>query len=409
MKRWLFALAFVLLPHILWAQPIHGHPQKAAYMSASEYPNLSCQTHWAPGENPVVPPADAPTVDLATGKFGNSTISHAVHLDLKAPIYREVTGPITFAGTLMQFHFAGVSVIDPSRFELYRDIVWDETGTSTPPDLHGNPTGLTMHGFHITMDPTLPIGGHAAPAHGWFVAELQAMSFFDNGDSVITGNMPPFYSMLDPNADERSSYPLVDCRSYAASSRRPDHAWGITFTETGQYLPLAPISVPWTNIWSSAGYGGSNPEAASLDQRADLDLHSGNSGRVIYHLQRAGDIFEAVTIDPAVLGNGPHKVATIRTQPDGPEMVATLAVITITVDPNAPPVECCAVAPPPPVVTSTCQDPGATNIGGPLPCVFTPPPPPPAETFSLATTELSNLGRVRVCVAGVCVFVPILP
>jgi len=318
-----------------------------------------------------------------------------VHLDLKCPLYSEVSGPTSCQFAIKQFRIAGQTYVNPDYFYQYRDMVWDATGSTTPPLMVGDPGGLKVYTGHVTMDPAMPTPSPVL--HGWFVPHIFVSTFLDNGDSLQTRALLGFYSMRDPSAPEVSSYPLVSCRSEAHSSRRPEKAWGTTFAETGQFLPIVPISAPWDNVVSTARYGGINPEAATLDLRADLDLHMGVPGRVLFTTSHPGDLNEHITLEPAVLGPGTHKVAYVRTQPDAAEMVASLLVIDVTVGDAPPPV-------------STCTDPQALNVGGSLPCTFPPPPPPPPDVW----VTIASLGGVldvqkfgalevfRVCVGTKC-------
>jgi len=398
MRRFLFALTFVLLPHVLWAQPIHGHPQKAAYASPAEYPSIEPQCHWAPGEMPIAAdPTGLIVLDLAAGTLGNSTLAHTHFQLIKCPLYAELDGPVTCNFAVKLFHTTGRAYLVNEYQEGVRDIVWDATGTSTSPALIGDPMAIKVWTGHLTLDPTLPTRWHTL--RGWWSPLIKVGTFYDNGDQIDQRAFASFYSVLDPAAPDTGGMPMVGSHCAPFSARHPNDKWGDNLVDVYGYLPLAPIDAPWPNRVGTAGYGGQLFNA-TFEQRADIDLHNHNGGTLLKTITQTGNIDVDMVLDPGVLGTGTHKVAALRNQlsSEGNDAVNTLLTFDVTV----------GVAPPQP---TTCQDPTATNNGGPLPCVYLPPPPPPppSETFSLATVEMSNLGRVKVCLSGVCVFVPILP
>src|ERR1700738_3403257 len=147
------------------AQTIHDHPQLAAYASSDQWPTSSAQCHWTPSD-------------------ALAMIAHT-HVDVKFPLYAENTGvPFTVPFTLKLFHTSGQ--ISQLFGELIRDVVWDETGTSTQPLMVGDPMGLKQWTGRLTIDPSLgDIIFHPVP-HGWFDVRVAARTEFTNGDRTDT-------------------------------------------------------------------------------------------------------------------------------------------------------------------------------------------------------------------------------
>jgi hypothetical protein len=315
---------------------IHGHPQKTDYLSPAEWPKFSLQGHWQPSVTPELP-----------------TIGH-VHLEVTAPIYGEITEPVEFKFGVVLFKVAGVPVINPDHQILIRDIIWDATGSSTPPNMKGDPSGEVSWTGKATLDPTM-LSPSPVPKKGWFSPGFHVALFFDNKDQGDLLTFLPFFSMLDPNAPETPSFPLIGSHWSPHSSRHPDVAWGVNFVDTANYLPLLPINTVWNVRVGTAGYGARDLPSALFEQRVDLDLHHNIPGRLLDSLSAVGDINRDDVLDPTALGPGPHKMAFIRSQPSLPdenELAATLLVFQCPVG-DAPPVETVTV---PDVVGKSVQD-----------------------------------------------------
>lgn len=323
-----------------WAQTIHGHPQKAAYASPAEWPTFSTQCHWSPAN------------DMPGMQTGHT------HVDLQAPFYAELTGPVVVPFAIKLFHTDGVAFFDSS--EGIRDIVFDEPGP-----MLGDPMGLKVYTGHLTLDPTLRTRWFTL--HGGWGPIVAVTTLFSNGDFLSTRVLPSFYVTLDASADETPSGAFYSARCNPKSSRHPDVAWGDNLVETSQFLPIAPINQPWMNVFVTAGYGGNNLPPAVFEQRVDLDLHNGVPGTILKTIAQVGDINTAAVIDPAQIGSGSHKMAFFRNQvsPDGTEEVTTLLVIDAVVGAGVPP---------------------------------PPPPPPPTATWLTVTSVTQRLGDlIRVC------------
>lgn len=365
----LIALAFVCLAVSASAQPIHHHPQKAAYASPAEWPIHSGQAHW--------PDAD-PT-----------RTCHVPHVEPQFPYGAELDGsPFVVPFTLRLFHCAGrITSFDG---EAFAGITWDATGTSTPPVMRGDPAALVSWTGKVTIAPQQPRNGRFFHPHGWNGIRFGATAQLDNGDIAVNNFWTSFYSIADPRAPEvleftsgptGGDYAMLSERANfgpacASQTPRPPYSecasFGDMITEINDWVPLTPISKPWTTAVAVYNYtAGSVLPNGRFEQRQDLDLHNGVRGTLID--SGVNDVLgftnRSVTFDPAVLGPGLHKEAIFWTQTFAAQSqtASALIVVPVSVDLNAPP--------PPPV--QTCTDPKATNVGGPLPCVFPPPPPPP--------------------------------
>jgi len=398
MTRFLFAIAFVLLPHVLWAQPLHGHPQLATFGPSYTLKALEAQCHWAPGNNPILSDPQTVVFDLVQGTLGNNTLAHThFKLDMQqCPIYSEVTGPITCNFAVVLHNTTGRAYLVNEYQGGIRDIVWDATGTGVSPPMIGNPTGDVTFTGHLTIDPAIEWNQHTV--HGWFSPQPHVETFYDNGDAQSIKLFASYYSMLDPSAPETYGSPWAGAHCSPSSARHPNDIWGDNLVDVpGMYLPVAPIDQPYPILVGTAGYGG-QLLGADLQVRADLDLHHQNGGLLLFDMRGDGDLNSWVSLTPNSLGVGDHKIALMRNQlsSEGNDAVNTLLVFNVTVGPSVPP------PPPPPTCTA------GFHLDGGV-CVADVPPPPPSETFAPATVEMSNLGRVKVCLSGFCVFVPILP
>jgi hypothetical protein len=370
-----FLLALTI-PAIASAQTIHGHPQKAFYASPAEWPTDSSQCHWKRG-NDMQP--NPPFPDIPVGvSVADPQIAHT-HLDCALPRYGEITGSIPVTCIIKLFHTAGVAGGLYSPFEQIRDIIYEDTGTSTPPVMRGDPMGLKQWRVSFIFDPTLirhtfpPTT--TVPPRGWFPVDVAIRTYYDNGDTVTLDAVRTLYSMLNPNvpeikgSDEGITYAT---RCSPNTLRRPElnlygNQMGTVVSEFVTLIPITPIQDPWPangffySYASLEGVSGFQFPDGTFELRRDLDIHNGVPGVTL-----AADSFQGatrftsspVTFDPATLGSGTHKIAAIWQQPDGKGNDSTaLFVFDLTVGPGVPP-------------PTTCEDPRATNKGGPLPCVF---------------------------------------
>jgi hypothetical protein len=353
---------------------LHGHPQKAVYGSPAEWPTFSTpQCHWR-----------SETVQSAA----ITPLEH-VHFDLNAPFYGELSGPLVVPFTVTLFHLSGQSVFG-DRLYGARDVVWDATGSSVSPPLIGDPMGIVLFTGHLTLDPTL--SSPWTTAHGWYGTEFQVETYFAGGDTMVNELIAPFYSVVDPTQPETPVTPLS--HEYMAAcipidATHPDIIWGVNFVQTPDYLPVAPITAPMTLWMDTAGYGAQGLPPATFQQRLDLNLHAGIPGTILKQVVQEGDIQTSITIDPAVLGAGTHKIAIFRNQQstDGLAEVNTLFVMPITVGDSVPP-------------PTTCTDPTALNNGGPLPCVYPTVPPPPIWTVGTVFSTPTPTGlHFELCAA----------
>lgn len=380
-RRIVAAVALALGPTLAGAQPIHGHPQKAAYASAAEYPRISYQGHW---------PIKGETNALADGCDPDVAVRCAhLHSEMAGPLYAEAApGDVlhfTFAIVLHQFPGV-IAQADggwTSVNEQLGTLTWDATGTSTPPTMRGNPDGdLTFTG---TMD--LPVDARLTQ---WWFASVHAVGQLDNGDQV--GVQPQFpiwltQTMTAGGTIVGEALPLLNARVTTF-----DAATGIAYSnvvaEWEGYIPLAPISTPWFIPTAAYSYNTANLPAALTEVRRDLDFHHGIQGTTVLSattLQIPGNNFATMgfAFDPRGLSPGPHKWALIRQQPDNADQTTALLVVTVTVDPTAPP------SPPGPVLPPV------------VPPVVTPPPPPPPPTPVNKTCVASATERDGVITATV--------
>jgi hypothetical protein len=251
---------------------------------------------------------------------------------------------------------------------------------------------LVVKTGHLTVDLAMPTY-YPNVQHGWVGPYLTGVTGYDNGDSTFVQLSVPFWSMLDPSVPElpigNGGGPVIRTMvevgntTIFGSNTTPIN-YGETFAEYGleanEFIPLAPISAPWTLTAFSDGYGSADLPEAVLETRLDLDLHNNVPGTVILSARGLSHLNRPVVFDPTLFAAstapvgtvaGKHKVALFREQTDGPETVMALLVIDVAVGDGT------VVTPP-----SLCTDPAATNQGQPLPCVFPPPPVLTVFTFT---------------------------
>jgi len=341
-KRYL-ALALVLLGWALQAsgQPIHGHWQCQEYVADSVTPGpgqchlplkQSAQCHW-------ITPALSALSEMP---------SHT-HIEYPRPnFWAVVNSAFTQAVDFVLYHVSGF--IDASRIEgdYIRRIIWDDTGTTTPPPLVGDPNSVVTYHAHITYDPEL-----GAPAKGWWNPRLVAITRFADSTSTKDEFFYPLYSTRDPNAPESDNRPFLSARCTGF----PVNVWGTNTSEfRGEVYPpiLGPITSPWTGTVLPYGYGAQEVLPLGMFQQlSDLNLHAGIPGTLLASEQSFGGNPNGneITFSPAI-GPGVHTMAFTWDQPHptaaGLEEATSLLVMQYTVADGGstppPPVEVCGNA-----------------------------------------------------------------
>jgi hypothetical protein len=350
------------------AQVIRNHPQMSSYDPPAMLPNDSGQCHWEPGN------VEAPHV--------GPVIGHA-HFDFPGfPIDGEIAGPFVQKFVITAFHVDGELVAqgeswvwdDDSR-PRPTDWFWDETQSSTPPKLIGDPMGVRVWSGHFTIHPGVNV------RHGMRVLIGSVTTYFRNGAVIINQHGVRYWAVDDPSAPLFTSL-FMQPRSVAcaaASAKHPEIGYGAAVVEVRSPLPVAPFSSKWPITFVGYGYTARDLPPAQVRMVADLDLHNGIPGRELASIQQfdggGPDQPHTFILDPEVLGPGPHKIAIIRSQRNvfDDEEQDSLYVFNVVVDPNAPPVvfpDVGAAPPPPP----------------PPP----PPTPPPAKVCSGTVSGTSD-------------------
>ena len=348
-----------------YAQPLHNYPGKAAYASAAEWPIVSFQGHY-PGPDPIT--------------------SQHVHVEPKFPLYAELgSGTFDVPFTIVTHHLAGR--VGMFFGENIAKVKWDETGTDQMPVMRGDPVGDKSWTGIATIDPKLG-GVRAAPAKGWQMVRFGTRTAFDSGAQIDVSGWASYFSVIDPNAEERPSQPTP---SRGIVSTRVDLVSPVSGTSIGtmvmeyqDYLPLLPINAPWLTLVSGYNYTGTAETSGALEQRHNIDFHHGVPGNVdaLTLAGRAG-VNRSILFDPAAMGGaGPHRDAIIWRQVLGSESVWALVVYVVSVGDTVPP------------LPKLCTDPKATNVGQPLPCVY---PTPPAVTPFTPFFGVNAVGALVYC------------
>lgn len=360
----LIGLLAVRVPTQTGTITIHHHPQLAAYTSSTQWPYISGQCH-------VMNP--------------DMTMAH-LHVEASLPQYGEFTD-----GQTVRFPFALVLFRVQGRITDFvgnhdRDIVWDATGTSTPPAMVGDPTGVKKFTGFLTFDRSQHTHGEwfsdpPIPPNGWFQHRLLARVQFDSGILLDTELQTSFFSATDPSQPETTQFNIGDGGMTSYCSPWLPHtapSIGIQVSSVLEKLPiLAPITAPWTvhsNVYNYQDEPGLPDATFELHQ--DPDFHNGNPGTVLHHQTVSQSapfglqLFPSDTLDPQHFTAGTHKFAWIWEQPgtDGREAWALLVVnIAMTTAGTPAPVEICGngiddngngmidegCAPPPPTETLT--------------------------------------------------------
>ncbi len=325
---------------------IHGHPQKTDYLDdGSDWPVApSYQLHWvAPGLTPM-PMAGLPG------------ICHT-HVDVRFPLYAELNAPVVCTFTVKLFHTQGK--FGGFYHSLVRDIIWDETGSAQVPSFVGDPMGLVVKTGRFTLDLAMPNDPYPNVLHGWAAPQLTGVTQYDNGDLSMDQASLPVYSMLDPSAPEtpigngggpvlRTMAEIQNTTIFAPNTTPVNY--GETLAEYSyeieEFIPIAPISAPWTLHGGTDGYGSADLPPGTMEVRLDPDFHNNVPGTVLFSQTGLSHQNAPVVIDPAVLAAstapagtppGHHKIALIRRQTDGPEAIWALIVIDVAVAPTVTP------------------------------------------------------------------------
>lgn len=402
---------------------LHNHPQKAFYTSPAEWPVVSSQCHWRPGSGmpqtfPVIP------VGLSVA---DPQIAHT-HLDCNWPIYGEITGPLPISCTIKVFHTAGVVGGIGAPFSNIRDIVYADTGTSTPPVMRGDPMGVKQWNLSFIFDPTMKAMNYFPPfnsvgPHGWTHTDVSVKTYYDNGDSVNLDQIRSLYSVMDtsvadPDINRVNGFPdsgigvATACSPNTSSRFRFEdgtrstygNQMGEVFSTFQGMIPLLPIQAPWSlpgRFYAYAtleGHPGFKFPDGTFSLRRDVDIHNGIFGVDIVppqHFQGNTQFSDTpMVLDPALIGSGTHNIVAFWQEPDGQGSDNTaLTVFNVTVGPGVP-------------QPTLCTNPAATNVGGPLPCVF---PPPPVDVCpNLAGVQLT-IPAGLVLINGQCVPPVVVP
>lgn len=332
---------------------LHGHPQIPEGANDAGYVDISCQSNWVHGENPRGAPVPSPVLDLPGGTFGNGKLGHTHNDLLKYPLYREVTGPFSCRFAIKLFQVTGRAGVNPDWQDGIRDIVWDATGTSTPPDMTGDPHDEVTFTGSLVVDPS--IAKQHPTKHGWWTPSWNIRTAYDNGDIVEQELLGSVFVMLDPTIPESDGYPALSSRVSAHSSLHPEEAFGTTTVETlrggARYIPVAPLKTPMAVTFATAGYGADKLPNAITEVRADADIHHFVPGRVLFNMEQQKNHQFDYLFDPTVLGPGTHSIIIGRRQVtlSNDELIVGQAVIKVTVPGVTPP----PPPPPPPVPVPT--------------------------------------------------------
>jgi len=414
------AVALLLCAMPVSAQPIHQHPQKISYASPAEWPPISFQCHWAPGE--AVNPSGSVHPFMAH-----------THIEGKWPLYAELSQPVTIPFKVVLFHTDGFVDVVTSGPGVPPHIIWDATGTSEMPPMIGDPNGVKEWTGRATFDPKEGAEGRDLPKpRGWWYLTIMARTIYNKptsipGFKVAMGQMViiPYYSMIDPSARERATGDGEgELRSNCGVNADDPGGFSIFGSNSSiirrQDAPLlAPFNAPWPADIAVYGYGiapGFPPGFYRVF--VDPDLHNGHEGRKIRDAKRLFNFEDYQPFNPAEIGLGKHKLAIDWVQSGdgapqlfnpGETLVSRLVVEVEVTDgpviPPPPPPDPVPPASPPPPVPDVCPDIQGVQLTVPVgmvlvngQCVTPPPPPPPPPPAWLPA------GTYRLCAAaGKCV------
>jgi hypothetical protein len=440
MKKAALAIALLLFfpraAQVLQAQVVHNGSAfgKTTYaLDGSDYPDLSGQCHWmAPG-----------FTDMAH-----------VHVEQWPPQYAESTGgrfTVRAKITLRQMPGRVIAVWGNG----VEDIVWDDTGSSTYPDMIGDPGVDPKTGFGIvkswmatvTYDPIAgDQQGLPMPPHGWWIPDLRVRVAFDNGDMFREAlNRFSIWSNIDPSAPitqlsstgpDEAGFRIASCTPGSPNDTITDTAGQKTESVNGSgvvefpdqvevgKLLFQPQSVLSTIHGRPYNYGFTNCNEWHQRVFVNRDLHHNIPGFMLEDrfIRRNDSGFESYTaIDPAVLAavpvpatlGLPAHVATLTFEwsansgagcsvPEPPglftvqagEMMAAIGTLRVMLDPSVEPVTVLPAA----VIVDMTANPTPQNPNPPPPPP--PPPPPTALTCTGTVSGTSTNGGATVTVTG---------
>lgn len=330
--------------------PIQGHPEKAAYNSPAECLTVETQGQWNPAQKVVLP-------GNPDGVLGHFHLHRCIYED------GEFSGPIRINFVAVIFATSGHLVGLTGNH--MRDVVWDETGTSTmPATAIGDPLGVVTKTGHYTFDPTMDSTNgrdtnnflYGAPKHGWALETAVLTGQYDNGDFQTVTKQSRYWSMLDPSAPLTAfsgdgavtlktaifmNIPRDKAKGGdAVSAESPFGACNIDFRNS---IPLGPIDHDLVGLFPSSNYNyggdtsgelGVSALAGFADVRWDPDLHHGNPGT-----PAGGFFIRGLTA-------GAHRLAFTWTSTSGPtgtsrvtsnETLGCVLVVPVTVAPTLVP------------------------------------------------------------------------
>jgi hypothetical protein len=193
-----------------------------------------------------------------------------------------------------------------------RDVIWDATGTSTPPITQGDPNGLIVMAGRVTIDPT-----RSTITNGWRLIELRARTVLKNRDQMENRLQFAVWSLLNPAGPVQplsASNELLAARcTFTTESLRTKggnmghQIVGIGQGRDGQrpMIPLAPVDMPYALPVAGYRYGGGNsgelpPGFNQVMLNPNLHVHEPGQ-----ELAKGPKALPFV-IDPARLGKGQH-------------------------------------------------------------------------------------------------------
>ncbi len=368
---------------------LHGHPQKTDYASPAEWPRPEAQGWWFQSD-----PIDA---------------GH-LHVGVTFPLWGEITdfSAIVCPFTLKLHDVPGqiASFFGPH----FQSIVWDLTGTSTPPIMRGQAEGLAEWSGKVTLDFTLgqqPWLGDVGmfPLHGWTSSMFTARASFDNGDLLEVQLVASFFSAVDTSLPERipsqqgrpgvviSSRVTVSNQTITDGSGQTlgGTSFGAMVSEINDWWPLGPIDALWPTILNFYNYTSNTPLPDGLFQQIlDANLHGTppnippNEGTLLQEIHAGvlGVPNMALMLDPNSMGSGGHRQLLRWRQERNGESLSSVLALSVTVGPSIPP--------PPPI-----DPPPATTTGVPHLIGL-------SQTAALAAIQAAKL-------VGVVVLQPVVP
>ena len=331
MKR--VTLGAILLGLLLWGslvstQPlVTRHPQQITYTDRSQMPWRNAQAHWPK--------------QLGEGLFpiGDEHLAHT-HALLRCGSYAEIAEWALCDFQILLHHNPGAIVdVQGGLFGVGGafDWHWDATGSDVRPVMQGViDADVTFTGsFKVYVT-------QSGIVNGWVGAIFEAHTQFPDGVVVVAQARDALFSVADPTAPlaYENSFPTVTAETRVGGS--PSGAiYGRQNVAVVDFLPIAPISVPWSIRVSYYGYGAETAFPPATDEyRSDFDFHHGLDGTVQWSTTQTADVVnQVITFDPAVLGPGTHRYGLNRNQPNGQEQIVTLLVGDVTVAGVPPPPE----------------------------------------------------------------------